>query len=224
MAGRRQRQNFPTGRSRTYHVGGPGLKQVEEFNDGLACHVISCSCVTYHKQWENTINYCEHVERIIQERQDKLDLFTDMAVYVPIYSKPALAPIVHLIGTNDPDIIKAELRWSPAMARATTPETSVHLGFVLPSQGRLDLRELILDWLVENSADLPRCTALQHYANYPWGMIALPGHPTLEPGTHFEQFDPSRRDHMACLFDLLVTERCRMCNLDDGVPDLSEVS
>lgn len=111
---------------------------------------LSCSCAFAHEKYNKSgVYYCSHVQRVLTDRQDKLDSFKTVN---PVMEQVVL-PVVYDTVRKEPHALIMEL---PAMADGSLEvwfhEVRIHdapLGYVRPTDSRAALIEMARPYLIE---------------------------------------------------------------------------
>ena len=175
---------------------------------------LTCDCYAFQRrQW------CPHIVKVYREQLDarvpghQSKLFDILpAVAVTVFTRPRLDLICTITEKNDTGMREVttpagvyEPHEIPIITDdSTTSLAPYFLGYISTGQGRYSLRNLLLEWLVENSNRTQTCTAKHH---------------NLQVSRHFSGWDTSDKADMTKLAHLLTRGMCTRCVNSQGVPE-----
>lgn len=203
-----------------FHTGTSPNVRVQEVQDDSDIARVVCTCGKFRKPRPGNAFWCPHAQRVYEENLDgrgKDGGPHPLAglVEVTVLEKPKVVILVS-IATTPQGFYEVAVGDHRGKREA--------IGLITAGDGRRVIRSMYFDWLVERAATrgLPdTCPSPHHHGALPWRMIALPGHATRAPREEFSiDFDPRDRRHVANYSDLLLTNACRPCNENNGVPDV----
>lgn len=189
----------------------PDSYSVAQIEDHHGFWRLGCTCPDYMKTKPGMAAWCTHLDDAMKNHKDvQVDGLVDTWAQVTVIVKPIITANLHL---TDPDING----FRTATLMVPDPQNSwiekSYLGMIHQSAGRLELRNAVLEFLMEwvDIAEDQGCKAAQH-------------HPGKSPIEHVDENLTEKGlpnlQVLADVFDLATTGICRRCNEDSGVPEI----
>lgn len=184
-------------------IDGFNIEQVRDVRDFWR---IECRCSQFHKARQGLAKWCDHAQALLKNHQDvQGERILDPRVRVTVIINPGLEAYFEL---EDPDENGFRTVYL-VVPDETSPAASTRffqkkpMGLIHAGSGRLELRTLVLEWLIGLTTD---------------GMACRAGHHLVDTSPYERQDDyiTSRGNPgfavLVDMFDLYTTGNCRACN------------
>lgn len=190
--------------------------KLDQVEDPRGFWRIECNCQAFHKAPYGLAKWCDHAQDLLKTHGD-VDFeggrILDPWVRVTVIINPGLEAWFLL---DDPD--ESGFRTvTLVVPDDTSPATNTRfflkkpMGLIHENSGRLELRTLMLEWLIGQTGEGQECRAVHHEHG-------------ASPYENQDKYTTSRGNPgfavMVDYFDLFTTGNCRSCNQNNGVPDL----
>lgn len=191
-----------------------GKYNVYRVKDNRGFWRIECDCTDFHKQKPGCAKGCAHVMELMKTHADVNSVvWLEPQVRVTAIVNPGLEAWFRLDDADENDFRQVTL----CVVDHTSPADRTRffqqkpMGLLHKNSGRLELRHLVLEWIISLSVEGLACRAHYHA-------------PGQSPYENMDAHITSRGNPgfpvLVDLFDLYTTGNCRACNENSAVPEL----
>lgn len=193
--------------------------KVSQTEDKWGFWRITCSCPQFDKNKPGAAKWCEHAQDLLKSHGDvkwapdrqETKLMDPRVMVVGIIS-PGIEAYFSLTDPDQIDIRAVSLVVINRKKNDTLQYTmEIPMGFIHANSGRLEIRNMLIEWLIGKTGEEYHCKSPYHLQNTS---------PYEKPGEFLTQRGNPGFPHLVDMYDLVTTGNCRQCNEADGIPDV----
>jgi hypothetical protein len=179
---------------------------VSQLKDNRNFWRIECNCSSFHKAKAGLAKWCDHAQDLLKTHHDVHEgRMLNPTVRVTVIINPALEAWFTLDDPDENGFRQVHLVVPDMSSPATACRYFLRkpMGLIHFSSGRLELRTMMLEWLISLTVEGLDCRASTHQAG-------------SSPYENMEEYVTSRGNPgfavLVDVFDLFTTGNCRACN------------